>query len=92
MEQILKVQNKVADKNEHESIKRMHSTSPGESKKKTKIEKEKTEIEKIQEAYKQYKKESDIKYNELKAENLKLKKITREVTDREGDKRGKTGC
>ena len=74
MEQILKVQNKVADKNEHESIKWMHSTSPGESKKKKKIEKEKTEIEKIQEAYKQYKKESDIKYIELKAENLKLKK------------------
>ena len=58
---------------ECDSIKRVHSTSPGDSKKRKRVEKEKTEIENIQEAYKQYKRESETKYNELKEENLKLK-------------------
>ena len=61
----------MSDVVEYESIKRMHSTSPGDGKKRKKIEK--TEVEKVQGEFQKYKKESEKKYNELREENQKLK-------------------
>ena len=72
-EHIRKVHKKVEIEGEYDTMKRVLSTSPGEGKKRKKVEKEKTEVEKIYEEYVKYKKESEKKYNDLKEENRKMK-------------------
>ena len=65
-EHIKKFHKKVSDVGQSESIKRVNSTSPGEDKKRKKVEK-------LLGEYQKYKKESEKKYNDLKEENQKLR-------------------
>ena len=72
-EHVKNIHNKKSLEVESETMKRVHSTSPGGGQKRKKVEKEKTQIDKVLEEYQKYKKKSEKKYNELKEENIKIK-------------------